>query len=190
MKDLFAVFDFERRFNIDSKSIEKKYFQLSRETHPDFHLNKNEFDKSGILAKSSLINQAYVCLKEPFLRAKHILELEWPDIPDSELKKISQSFLFEVMDIQDTISDYHDSNKNEKINKMEKLKQLESNLKIRSNELLNNLYELDNEWILILNENLNSKIPFMKRINELINTKIYIRNLLQTIYQEINNELI
>ena len=93
------------------------------------------------------------------------------------------------MDIQDTISDFHDSNKNDKINKMEKLKQLESNLKIRSNELLNNLYELDNEWILILNENLNSKIPFMKRINELINTKIYIRNLLQTIYQEINNEL-
>ena len=67
MLNYFHLLELEVNFNLTEKEIDEKYFKLQIKHHPD--------NKSGDLGQSALLNQAYVEIKDPLKRAKHIFEL-------------------------------------------------------------------------------------------------------------------
>lgn len=100
MKNHFATFALPTRFNIDLDELEKKYFELQKNFHPD---------KSDEIERSISINSAYEILKNPLKRASHILQLNGIDLENDETApKVDQTTLLEVFEMRESIKNRDD----------------------------------------------------------------------------------
>ncbi len=54
--------------------LQKRYYELSRELHPDRFMRKPEAERQKALDLSSTLNDAYRTLKDPLKRAHYVLE--------------------------------------------------------------------------------------------------------------------
>jgi molecular chaperone HscB len=72
----FAFFDLLPKLQIDTVSLEQRFYALSRRLHPDRFASKSATEQEAALAESSLLNDAYRTLKDPILRTQYLLRLE------------------------------------------------------------------------------------------------------------------
>ena len=93
----FAVLGLEPRMDLCAEDLEATYLKLSRETHPDAHPGAAAEQQVQILSRSADINDAYKILKDPWRRARALLELHQPGIMD-QTKNLEPTFLMEAMD--------------------------------------------------------------------------------------------
>jgi molecular chaperone HscB len=78
----FAMFSLPRKLNIDTGSLERDFYKLSRRLHPDLYARKSAEEQAWSLRQSSLLNDAYRTLKEPVARTAYLLKLEGVRIED------------------------------------------------------------------------------------------------------------
>lgn len=74
--DYFAVFSLPRRLHIDLSQLERSFYRLSRQYHPDIYATKSPEEQQWSLDQTSLLNDAYRTLKDPVARTEHLLRLE------------------------------------------------------------------------------------------------------------------
>ncbi|HUY82046.1 MAG TPA: Fe-S protein assembly co-chaperone HscB [Acidobacteriaceae bacterium] len=74
--DYFAVFGLPRRLRIDLPQLERSFYRLSRQYHPDLYATKPPEEQQWSLDQTSLLNDAYRTLKNPVSRTEHLLRLE------------------------------------------------------------------------------------------------------------------
>lgn len=74
--DYFAVFGLPRRLCIDLAQLERSFYRLSRQYHPDIYATKSPEEQQWSLDQTSLLNDAYRTLKNPVSRTEHLLRLE------------------------------------------------------------------------------------------------------------------
>ena len=84
--DHFAVFRFPRKLRLDKADLSREFLSLSRECHPDRFAGEEADVLAEIQRKSARVNDAYRVLKDPLLRAEHLLELEGIERPAGEAK--------------------------------------------------------------------------------------------------------
>ena len=93
----FQIFSLPVSFTIDEAALQKQYFELQREHHPD---------KAGLDAvqKSMELNQAYEVLKAPLKRAQYFLALHDIDVGNDDSKvKPSMELLEEMMEKREAV---------------------------------------------------------------------------------------
>jgi molecular chaperone HscB len=94
MKNYFSIFTLPIAFNIDLEALEKKYFELQKNFHPD---------KSDQIELSILANEAYETLKNPLKRTSHILQLNGIDLENDEVApKVDSATLLEVFEMRES----------------------------------------------------------------------------------------
>jgi len=74
--DYFAVFSLQRKLSIDLAQLERSFYRLSRQFHPDVYATKSPKEQQWSLDQTSLLNDAYRTLKDPVSRTEHLLRLE------------------------------------------------------------------------------------------------------------------
>jgi molecular chaperone HscB len=74
--DYFAVFSLPRRLHIDLPQLERSFYRLSRQYHPDIYATKSVEEQQWSLDQTSLLNDAYRTLKDSVTRTEHLLRLE------------------------------------------------------------------------------------------------------------------
>jgi molecular chaperone HscB len=74
--DYFAVFDLPRKLHIDLAQLERSFYRLSRQYHPDVYATKSLEEQQWSLDQTSLLNDAYRTLKNPITRTEYLLKLE------------------------------------------------------------------------------------------------------------------
>jgi molecular chaperone HscB len=74
--DYFAVFSLPRKLNIDLPQLERSFYRLSRQYHPDVYATKSPEEQQWSLDQTSLLNDAYRTLKNAVSRTEHLLRLE------------------------------------------------------------------------------------------------------------------
>jgi molecular chaperone HscB len=74
--DYFEVFGIPRRFAIDRAALEKRFYELSREAHPDRFAGAGADALRQSLERMSLLNEAYRVLKQPEELRAYFLRLE------------------------------------------------------------------------------------------------------------------
>jgi molecular chaperone HscB len=100
--DLFAVLGLPRRLSIDASALETIYHRLSREVHPDFHLQKPAEERDRLLARSALVNTAYRTLRDFHERVEHLVVLEG----GGALKaKAPPALLEDVLEVQELLEE-------------------------------------------------------------------------------------
>jgi molecular chaperone HscB len=76
MDDYFAVFELPRKLTVDGDALRRRFYELSRAHHPDFHQGADEEAQAATLARSALVNRAYRALRDPIARVEYLIALE------------------------------------------------------------------------------------------------------------------
>ena len=101
--DPFAVFGLPRTLDLDERTLEQRYLKLSRECHPDLHRMQETGDCIAVLQRSAEINDAWKVLRDPWQRAKALLELAEPGILERN-KKLDPMFLADALELAEEVA--------------------------------------------------------------------------------------
>ncbi len=74
--DFFSFFGLSYRLNLDTKNLEREFYDLSRHLHPDINAGSSDPEQEWSLEKSSQLNDAYRTLKDPIARTEYLLRLQ------------------------------------------------------------------------------------------------------------------
>jgi molecular chaperone HscB len=95
--DYFAFLGVSRRFRQDLSVLERRFYELSREFHPDRFTTSGADAQRASLEKMSLLNQAYRTLKDPIERRNYLLKLEGVEGKSQAPAELAEEW-FEVQD--------------------------------------------------------------------------------------------
>jgi molecular chaperone HscB len=76
------MFSLPRKLSIDTAALERDFYKLSRQLHPDLYARKSVDEQAWSLRQSSLLNDAYRTLKDPVARTAYLLKLEGIRVED------------------------------------------------------------------------------------------------------------
>jgi molecular chaperone HscB len=99
VSDYYELFDIPRGLNLSLDDLQKRFYELSRQLHPDRFMQKPEAEQQRALDMSSALNDAYRILKDPIKRAHYLLTLEGFDIGEQRSKDVPPELLEEVFEL-------------------------------------------------------------------------------------------
>jgi molecular chaperone HscB len=76
MTSYFEVFGLDRTLAIDTTALQRRFYELSRAHHPDFHQSAAPAEQARALETSALVNAAYRALRDPIARVEYLVRLE------------------------------------------------------------------------------------------------------------------
>jgi molecular chaperone HscB len=74
--DYFTFFGLPYKLNLETGTLERVFYDLSRHLHPDINAIKSEREQQWALEQSSHLNDAYRTLKDPITRTEYLLRLQ------------------------------------------------------------------------------------------------------------------
>jgi len=138
----FELYHIPVSLKVNLAEIKKKFYQLSREFHPDFFSQSSEAERLFALEQSALINTAYktFCNDDDEL-IRYVLSLKGLLVED-EKYQLPQNFLFEIMDLNEQLMDATlESNQGELEKIKSELLQLKDNLYEPIHSIIENYQE-------------------------------------------------
>lgn len=103
----FALFGIPVSFRPDPLLVKKKYYELSRAFHPDFHGQADQAEQETLLERSSQVNAAYRIFQQPEAVIKYVLQLEGL-LEEEEKYTLAPEFLMEVLELNDQLMEADD----------------------------------------------------------------------------------
>jgi molecular chaperone HscB len=101
--DPFTVFGLSRSLDLDERQLETRYLRLSRVCHPDLHRANDTGDCIAVLQRSAEINDAWKVLRDPWQRARALLELLSPGVLERN-KRLDPGFLGEALELAEEVA--------------------------------------------------------------------------------------
>jgi len=98
----FDFYGLPETFSLNDTDVKKKFYQLSKQYHPDFYANEDQAKQQEILELSTLNNKAYQTLANPAKRLEYILRLH-NLVSEGAKPQLPADFLIEMMDINERI---------------------------------------------------------------------------------------
>ena len=109
MSDFFEVFGLERKLAIDGPALQRRFYELSRQWHPDFHGAASADVQARALEESARVNAAYRALRDPLARVEYLIRLEQGlsknDQPKNDKPKAPPALLAEMFEIQEALEE-------------------------------------------------------------------------------------
>ena len=102
--DYFELYGLPQAPVVDRSIVAKKYFELQKESHPDFFTQDTEAEMEGALERSAAINKAFNIFQSPektieyFLQQKGVIEVD-------EKYSLPPDFLMEMMEINESMEE-------------------------------------------------------------------------------------
>lgn len=70
----YEFFDLPLALRLDAAALQKRFYELSRQWHPDRFVARPPADRQLALDNTALLNDAFRALRDPVLRAEYFLE--------------------------------------------------------------------------------------------------------------------
>jgi molecular chaperone HscB len=100
----FELFGIPVQLQVNPALLSKKFFELSRQHHPDYVANENSQVQSEALERSALLNKAWKTFQDPGATIKYVL-LEKGLLEEEEKYELPPGFLMEVLEINEQLMD-------------------------------------------------------------------------------------
>jgi molecular chaperone HscB len=142
----FQLFQVPAQFDLDLTELGTRYLELQRNFHPDNFAAGSERDRLLAVQQAANINDAYHSLKQPLLRAEHLLALRGVKISHEQRSFTDTSFLMQQMELRELLGDIlHSSDPYVLIDEAEQQIQRQKNvlLKLLAQALEANHHEQD-----------------------------------------------
>src|SRR5262245_5861986 len=116
MDDYFSVLGLPRRLELDGPELQRRFYALSRQHHPDFHQSADAGEQARALEQSALVNRAYRALREPLTRLEHAMALETGSeaaaAPGAK-PRAPRALLLEMLEVQEALEEARDGGMDE-----------------------------------------------------------------------------
>lgn len=96
----FEFYKIPMSFSVDAEALQKRFYALSKEYHPDFYTLESEEKQAEVLRLSTLNNEAYQTLRDEDLRMKYVLTLR-EALGEEGSNKLPPDFLMEMMEMNE-----------------------------------------------------------------------------------------
>jgi molecular chaperone HscB len=187
--DYFALFEMPRKLWIKRNALEQKFLQLSWKLHPDNFVNATETERELSLKRSSELNDAYRTLRDRVARVEYLLGLENMRKEGEHKQKAPPELLEEVFELNESLDELREAKSSG--SDLSRLKpRLESAEKTFSEKLAEvdaQLQETARNWDAAVDANADdsARKKIMAHLNELLNRRSYIRNLVVNVAKEL-----
>lgn len=121
----FDLFGIPVQLRVDAKSLTPRFFELSKQFHPDFFVNQDSVAQQEALDQSSLLNKAWKTFQQPDETIRYVL-MEKGLMQEEEKYELPPDFLMEVMDINEQLMDQEEEGVNARVEAA--VKQLENEI--------------------------------------------------------------
>ncbi len=103
----FDLFEIPVQLKVNAAALSKRFFELSRQYHPDYAANASAEEQGEALEKSALLNKAWKTFQNPDETIKYVLQLKGL-LEEEEKYELPPDFLMEVLEINEQIMDGND----------------------------------------------------------------------------------
>jgi molecular chaperone HscB len=106
--DYFTVFGLPRKLMVDASALQRRFYELSREHHPDFHQGAAAERQAEALAQSAVVNRAYRALRDPLSRVEYLIALEeGREVREgaTDKPKAPRELLQEMLEVQEALEE-------------------------------------------------------------------------------------
>ena len=102
--DYFTRLGVETSFDVDVPGLDKLYFDLQRQLHPDRFATKSPKERALSQAQATALNDAYETLKDPLKRADYLVHLKGVNVlPEGCNLVQDQTILIEAMEMRERL---------------------------------------------------------------------------------------
>ncbi len=101
----YDFFGLEHKLDLDLADLEKRFYALSRQYHPDRYTLKSREEQQYALDATAILNDAYRTLRDPLARAEYLLKGNGFDIGEQGSKNVPPELLEEVFELNMAIEE-------------------------------------------------------------------------------------
>jgi molecular chaperone HscB len=187
--DYFAMFELPRKLWLEMGALEQKFLQLSWKLHPDNFVNATPEEREISLKRSSELNDAYRTLRDPVARVEYLLSIEGMRKEGANKQQAPANLLEEVFELNESLDELREvkaSGGDLGALKL-RLEAAEKNFQEKLNEVDSQLRDSAGEWDKTLDAKAedSNRQKIMGQLNELLNRRSYIRNLVINVQKEL-----
>jgi molecular chaperone HscB len=186
--DYFAFFEWPQELSLEDAMLEAQFHKLSWKLHPDNFVRASEFEKNLSLQRSSQLNDAYRTLRDPVSRVEYLLELYGVRKEGATKQQAPPELLEEVFELNESLDELREARAEggDTASLRERLTAAQKNFQQKLAEVDGELAAAGRDWdtALAANDKAKKKAA-LARLNELLNRRSYIRNLVQGVTDEL-----
>jgi molecular chaperone HscB len=108
MINFFEFYGIPESFHPDVPFLKKKFYELSKQYHPDFYATESDEKQQEILELSTINNKAWQALSDPAKRLEYILR-QHELLVDGAKPQLPGDFLMEMMNINERLMEIDDA---------------------------------------------------------------------------------
>jgi molecular chaperone HscB len=95
----YEFFGLERKLTLDDEQLQNRFYELSRQWHPDRFTRHGAAEQAEALEATSVLNDGYRTLRDPVRRAEYVLTEEGFPIGEQRSKDVPPELLEEVFEL-------------------------------------------------------------------------------------------
>src|SRR5437762_13675184 len=187
--DYFALFEMPRRLWVGMSSLEQKFLQLSWKLHPDNFVNASEQERELSLERSSELNDAYRTLREPVARVEYLLAIEGERKEGEKKQQAPPELLEEVFELNESLDELREAKAEgaDVAALRARLQAAETNFGGKLAEVDQQMQATAKDWDAAVDSEADeaAQKKIMTRLNEHLNRRAYIRNLVVSVAKEL-----
>src|SRR5271168_4630036 len=188
--DYFAIFGLPRKLRIEMGALEQKFLQLSWKLHPDNFVNASEEERELSLKRSSELNDAYRALRDPVARVEYLLGIENMRKEGEHKQQAPPELLEEVFELNESLDELREAKSagGDLSVLKQRLQSAETNFQTKLSEVDAQLQGTAREWDAAIDASADdsARKKIMARLNEHLNRRAYIRNLVTNVQKELS----
>lgn len=188
--DYFTILGLDaRRMRLEPESLEESFYALSRQVHPDRYQNRSPGELQVAEERSASLNVAYQTLRNPVARAEYLLSLEGDSGGEAQSQP-SAELLLEIMEIEETVEAYRDSEEADREDLEGSLKEAHRSLETRSEATEAELHKSFERWDrrVVEEGSDEAKAPLLSRFREILHHRRYLATIVRDVAAALASE--
>ena len=190
----FAFFGLPKKLRLDAAALEQRFHQLSWKLHPDNFVRASDYERELSLERSSELNDAYRTLRDPIARVEYLLAQEGARKEGTTKQQAPPELLEEVFELNESLDELRDAREagGDLAGLRTKLSVAQKNFQEKLDEVDQELAGVFGEWDAALDTRSvdgaaadAKRKGLMARMNEILNRRSYIRNLVANVQKEL-----
>jgi len=187
--DYFAFFSLPQKLTLDLAILEQQFHSLSWKLHPDRFARASEDERQLSLDLTSQLNDAYRTMKDPVARVEYLLEIEGERKEGEKKQQAPPELLEEVFELNESLDELREARSAgaDVAGLKARLQAAEINFGEKLSEVDAQMQATAKDWDAALDAGADdaTRKKIMARLNEHLNRRSYIRNLVVSVAKEL-----
>jgi molecular chaperone HscB len=185
----FAFFGLPENLTIDADALERQFHKLSWKIHPDKFMRASEFERNLSLERSSELNDAYRTLRDPLARVEYLLAHEGMRKEGAAKQQAPPELLEEVFELNESLDELRLARESgeDTAEQREQLESARTDFQGKLDDVDAELKSVSGKWDAALDSGAtkDARAALMAQMNEILNRRSYIRNLVASVQNEL-----